>query len=264
MPATCHIKSKFSWHDKVPKMTPKIPNFTVVSWQVLWLRALQVQETKKKHTLQLPCSKPLRLATQHTQILCRPCNFTQTDLQFLDLVDFPSNMAFSPLSLISPSLAPTACGAKPNLGFFLDALWPPKIFAPEIRKSAGGSLLGPPDGVGTKCGLKVLPRKTTQFAVDNHLLLTGKKGTPQKISDNTKKKWVAKVMEADGSEFSFSIAWFLGSIFSFQGATQNCSQYLGAFFRRINLGNASSATAALIGTPWKQSLFTLTWSTQNT
>lgn len=31
-------------------------------------------------------------------------------------------MAFSPLSLISPSLAPTACGAKPNLGFFGCAL----------------------------------------------------------------------------------------------------------------------------------------------
>lgn len=205
MPATCHIKSKFSWHDKVPKMTPKIPNFTVVSWQVLWLRALQVQETKKKHTLQLPCSKPLRLATQHSQILCRPCNFTQTDLQFLDLVFFLKNMAFSPLSLISPSLAPTACGAKPNLGFFLDALWPPKIFAPEIRKSAGGSLLGPPDGVGTKCGLKVLPRKTTQFAVDSHLLLTGKKRTPQKISDNTKKNESPKSWRRMVQNFPFRL-----------------------------------------------------------
>ena len=141
-------------------------------------------------------------------------------------------MAFSPLSLISPSLAPTACGAKPNLGFFLDALWPPKIFAPEIRKSAGGSLLGPPDGVGTKCGLKVLPRTTTQVLVDNHLLLTGKKGTPRKISDNTKKK-LSRQSHGGGWFRIFLFDWMIfGFHFQFPGCNTELFTISGSFFQK--------------------------------
>lgn len=105
-------------------------------------------------------------------------------------------------------------------------------------KSGGGLLLGPPRRRGNQMWLKGLASENDTILGGQPFVAYWKKGDASEIFRQHQKKWFAKVMEADGSEFSFSIGWFLGSIFIFQGVTQNGSQYLGAFFRRINLGNA--------------------------
>ena len=213
------------------------------------------KNTRCSSHVQNRCGLPL-----NTRKFYVTCNFTQL-LQFLDLFFFLKHGILAPVNSSRLHWHQPLVELSQTWASFWMRFGHPKSSRP---KSAGGLLLGPPRRRGNQMWLKGLASENDTIRGGQPFVAHWKKSARLRKFQTTPKKMIRQ-SHGGGWFRIFLFDWMIfGFHLHFPGCNTERFKISGSFFQKDQPRKCLSATAAWIGTPWKQSLFTLTWSTQNT